>query len=79
MDVLFTDIILPGGMNGVQLAEKARSLRRNLPVLFTTGYANDAIARAGGLDPGDRLLGKPYTQHDLANAIRACIDAPRPS
>ena len=79
VDVLFTDIILPGGMNGVQLADKARSLRRNLPVLFTTGYANDAIARAGGLDPGDRLLGKPYTQHDLANAIRACIDAPRPS
>jgi signal transduction histidine kinase/ActR/RegA family two-component response regulator len=78
VDVLFTDIILPGGMNGVQLADKARSLRRDLPVLFTTGYANDAIARAGRLDPGDRLLGKPYTQHDLANAIRACIDAPRP-
>ena len=79
VNVLFTDIILPGGMNGVQLADKARCLRRNLPVLFTTGYANDAIARAGGLDPGDRLLGKPYTQHDLANAIRGCIDAAKSS
>ena len=73
--LLFTDIGLPGGMNGRQLAEEARRQRPNLRVLFTTAYARNAIVHDGRLDPGVALLPKPYTQPALATKVRDILDA----
>ena len=73
--LLFTDIGLPLGMNGRQLAGGARERRPNLRVLFTTAYARNAIIHDGRLDPGVALLPKPYTQAALATKVRDIIDA----
>jgi PAS domain S-box-containing protein len=73
--VLFTDIGLAGGMNGRQLAEEARKRRPNLKVLFTTGYARNAIVHDGRLDPGVELLTKPFSQAALGEKLRDIIDA----
>ncbi|MGN6315234.1 PAS domain S-box protein [Trinickia sp.] len=67
--LLFTDVGLPGGMNGRQLADAARATRPELPVLFTTGYARNAIVHHGRLDPGIHLLSKPFTYAELANKL----------
>ena len=75
--LLFTDVGLPGGMNGRQLAEAARASRPELPVLFTTGYARNAIVHHGRLDPGINLLSKPFTYVELADKLsRILADAP---
>src|SRR6202008_3405902 len=60
--LLFTDVGLPGGLNGRQLADEARRRRPDLKVLFTTGYARKAIVHQGRLDPGVELLNKPFSQ-----------------
>lgn len=73
--VIFTDIGLPGGMNGRQLGEEARRLRPTLKVLFTSGYARNAIVHEGRLDPGVELLTKPFTQAALGEKLRDIIDA----
>jgi signal transduction histidine kinase/ActR/RegA family two-component response regulator len=75
IDVLFTDVVLPEGMNGRMLANAAAALRPALPVLFTTGYARNAIIHDGRLDPGVQFLAKPYTEKELARKLRAVIDA----
>jgi signal transduction histidine kinase/ActR/RegA family two-component response regulator len=75
VDILFTDVVLPQGMNGRALAIKAAALRPTLPVLFTTGYARNAIIHDGRLDPDVQFLPKPYTQQDLAQKLRAVLDA----
>src|SRR6185503_15016850 len=67
--LLFTDVGLPGGMNGRQLADAARQLRPDLRVLFTTGYARNAIVHDGRLDPGVSLITKPFTYAGLAAKI----------
>lgn len=72
--LLFTDVGLPGGMNGRQLADAARAVRPDLKVLFTTGYARNAIVHHGRLDPGVQLISKPYTPIDLAQRIRSLLD-----
>ena len=72
--VLFTDVGLPG-MNGRQLADDARRQRPGLKVLFTTGYARNAIVHQGRIDPGVELLVKPFTRAQLAQRIRAVLDA----
>jgi PAS domain S-box-containing protein len=72
--VLFTDVGLPGGMNGRQLADEARRRRPQLKVLFTTGYARNAIVHDGRLDPGVELITKPYTQAALSTKMRDIID-----
>jgi PAS domain S-box-containing protein len=77
ISVLFTDVGLPGGMNGRQLAEEARKHHPDLKVLFTTGYARNAIVHEGRLDPGVELITKPFTQSALASKLRAIIDAGR--
>ena len=74
-DVVVTDVVLPGGMNGRQLADAAMKGRPRLKVLFTTGYTRNAIVHNGQLDPGIQLLGKPFTYSDLAAKIRAVLDA----
>jgi len=74
--LLFTDVGLPGGMNGKQLADAARELRPDLRILFTTGYARDAIVHDGRLDPGLALLPKPFTYAAVASKLSDMLDAP---
>ncbi len=75
--LLFTDVGLPGGMNGRQLADAVRASRPELPVLFTTGYARNAIVHHGRLDPGINLLPKPFTYAELADKLsRMLADGP---
>jgi CheY-like chemotaxis protein len=76
IDLLFTDVGLPG-LNGRQLADRVREIRPELPVLFATGYARNAIVHQGRLDEGVDLLTKPYTRHQLANKIRDVLDKPQ--
>jgi PAS domain S-box-containing protein len=75
VDLLFTDVGLPGGMNGRQLAGAARGLNRKLKVLFTTGYARNAIVHDGRLDPGVQLITKPFTFAALSEKLRDILDA----
>jgi len=72
--LLFTDVGLPGGMNGRQLADEARRKWPDLKVLFTTGYARDAIIHNGRLDPGVQLITKPFTFAGLATKLRQVLD-----
>jgi PAS domain S-box-containing protein len=72
--LLFTDVGLPGGLNGRQLADKALQSRPGLKVLFTTGYARNAIVHHGRLDPGIDLISKPFTVAALAAKIRELLD-----
>ena len=76
IDLLFTDIGLPGGVNGRQLADRARLDRPDLKVLFTSGYARDAIVHQGRLDPGVELLSKPFTLAQLSAKIRQILNNP---
>lgn len=75
IDLLFTDVVMPGGSTGHDLAKIARELRPDLPVLFTSGYVQDAIVHDGRLDEGVELLGKPYTQLTMAQKIRGMLPA----
>src|SRR6185312_10116496 len=68
--LLFTDVGLPGNLNGRQLADEARRRFPRLKVLFTTGYARNAIVHNGKLDAGVELIGKPFTYAGLAAKIR---------
>jgi PAS domain S-box-containing protein len=72
--LLFTDVGLPGGMIGRQLADAARALRPDLRVLFTTGYARNAIVHDGRLDPGVALITKPFTYAALAAKLCDMLD-----
>ena len=74
IDILFTDVVLPQGMNGRALSREAAALRPSLPVLFTTGYARNAIIHDGRLDPGVQFIAKPYSQEELAQKLRTVID-----
>ena len=73
VDLLFTDIVMPG-MNGRQLADKARELRPGLKVLYTTGFTRNAVVHNGVLDPGVALISKPFTVDDLAIKVRVVLD-----
>ncbi|HEY3800465.1 MAG TPA: ATP-binding protein [Caulobacteraceae bacterium] len=74
VDLLFTDVVLPGSMTGAQTADQARVLRPGLKVLFTTGYARNAIIHHGRLDKGVRLITKPFGSAELAAKIRDALD-----
>ena len=73
IDLLITDVGLPGGMNGRQLADAARMFRPALKVLFITGYAENAVLSHGHLDTGMHILTKPFTMDDLSRRIRELI------
>jgi PAS domain S-box-containing protein len=73
--LLFTDVGLPGGMNGRQLADEAIRRRPGIKVLFTTGYARNAIVHHGRLDPGVEVIFKPFTYSDLATKLRKAFES----
>jgi CheY-like chemotaxis protein len=73
IDLLFTDVIIPGNMNGRQLAIEALRRRQGLKVLYTSGYTENAIVHHGRLDAGVLLLAKPYLRSDLARMIRTAL------
>ena len=73
IDLLITDVGLPGGMNGRQLADAARRTRADLPVLFITGYAESAVVQHDHLDPGMAVLAKPFQIAALAERVRGLI------
>jgi PAS domain S-box-containing protein len=77
IDLLFTDVGLPGGVNGKHLAEAVRKRRPHLRVLFASGYARDAIVHDGRLDPGVLLITKPFTYAALASKIRDVLETDR--
>jgi PAS domain S-box-containing protein len=72
-DLLFTDVIMPGAMNGRQLATEVQKSRPGLKVLFTSGYTENAIIHHGRLDTGVLLLAKPYRKSDMAGMIRKAL------
>jgi len=74
IDLLFTDVIMPGGMTGRQLSEAARRSRPGLKTLFTSGYTENSIVHQGKLDPGINFLPKPHKRHELAAKVRAVLD-----
>jgi PAS domain S-box-containing protein len=74
-DLLLTDVILPGSMNGRQLAEEMVRRRPGMKVLYTSGYTEDAIVHQGRLDRGVLLLAKPYRKTDLARIVRQALDS----
>ena len=73
IDLLFTDVIMPGAMNGRQLANEAQRRRPALKTLYTSGYTENAIVHHGRLDPGVLLLSKPYRKSHLAKMIREAL------
>ncbi len=79
VDLLVSDVGLPNGMNGRQLADAARLLRPGLRVLFITGYAETAVLGASGLPPGMQLLTKPFTIDRLTGRVEAVLKLPGPT
>jgi len=72
-DLLFTDVVIPGGMSGRELAEEVARLRPGVKVLYTSGYTDNAIVHHGKLDDGVMLLTKPYRRNQLAEMIRKAL------
>ena len=75
--LLLADMVLPGGKNGAELSREAKVLKPGLPVLFMSGYTENAVIHNGRLDPGVRLLEKPFTTSKLAEAVRAALSERR--
>jgi signal transduction histidine kinase/CHASE3 domain sensor protein len=74
-DLLFTDVVMPGGMTGRQLAEEVAKRRPGTKVLYTSGYTDNAIVHHGRLDQGVMLLSKPYRSSQLARMVRLALGA----
>jgi PAS domain S-box-containing protein len=74
-DLLLTDVVMPGRLGGKALADEAARRWPGMAIVFMSGYSEDAITHRGQLDPGVRLLTKPFRKHDLATMVRACLDA----
>ncbi|HEV2564052.1 MAG TPA: ATP-binding protein [Microvirga sp.] len=74
IELLFTDVVLAGGMNGRVLADEVTQRKPGLPVLYTTGYTQNAIVHHGRLDPGMNLISKPFSYADLAAKVRRMLD-----
>ncbi|KAK45575.1 histidine kinase [Caballeronia jiangsuensis] len=90
VDLVFTDVVMPGSLKSPEMARRAVESRPHLKVLFTSGYTQNAIVHGGRLDPGVELLSKPYSREDLAfkirqmlgssgNALREPADAEKPT
>jgi PAS domain S-box-containing protein len=74
VDLLLTDVVMPGGMTGRQLADSAKARRSGLKTLFISGYTENSIVHQGKLDPGVHFLAKPFRRHDLASKVREVLD-----
>ncbi|MBB2983391.1 hybrid sensor histidine kinase/response regulator [Paraburkholderia tropica] len=77
IDLLFTDVVMPGAMSSTELAKFATRAYPGLKVLFTSGYTQNAIVHGGRLDPGVHLLSKPYSREQLASKLRALLGPAR--
>jgi PAS domain S-box-containing protein len=75
-DLLLTDVVMPGGLNGRQLADEATAQRPGLRVLYMTGYSRNAIVHHGRLDAGINMISKPFSFEELAAKVRHRLDAP---
>lgn len=76
ISLLFSDVVMPGGMNGYELAQKAIETRSDLKILLTSGYPQDTVPNIDRSWYKSDILGKPYTQLELASEIRAILDKP---
>ncbi len=76
VNLLLTDVVLPGGMNGRELAVEAERRVAGIKVLYMSGYTEDAIMHHGRLDADAELLQKPFRRADLARAVRKVLDDP---
>jgi len=74
VDLLFTDVVMPGPVRSPDLARQAKALLPDIEVLFTSGYTENAIVHGGRLDPGVHLLSKPHRREDLARKLRQLLD-----
>jgi CheY-like chemotaxis protein len=74
IDLLFTDVVMPGTIKSTELAERARALQPRVKVLFTSGYSENAIVHHGRLDDGVHLITKPYKRDQLARRLRLLLD-----
>ena len=75
IDLLLTDVVMPGGMSGRDLARQLEELRPGVPVLFMSGYNADAIATRGVLEPGISVVEKPFSSADLLSKVREFLPA----
>ncbi|SAL83386.1 PAS/PAC sensor hybrid histidine kinase [Caballeronia choica] len=73
IDMLFTDVVMPGPVRSVELARRAKELIPSIEVLFTSGYTENVIVHKGRLDPGVALISKPYRRDALARKVRAML------
>ncbi|SAK94887.1 sensor histidine kinase [Caballeronia catudaia] len=76
IDLLFTDVVMPGSLKSPEMVRRAMLLQPDLKVLFTSGYTQNAIVHAGKLDDGIELLSKPYSRADLAAKVRHVLGTP---
>ena len=74
IDLLLTDVVMPGSITGRELAESARQRRPTLKTLYTSGYTENSIVHQGKLDPGVHFLSKPFRRQDLALKVREVLD-----
>jgi PAS domain S-box-containing protein len=79
IDLLFTDVVMPGPLRSPELARKAKERLPNIAILFTSGYTDNAIVHGGRLDEGIELLSKPYTREALARKVRYVLGNPAPA
>ncbi len=79
VDLLFTDVVMPGPVRSPDLARKAKQLLPRIEVLYTSGYTQNAIVHGGRLDPGVELISKPYRREDLARKIRSMFARRQPA
>ena len=75
IEMLFTDIVMPGGMSGWELADRAREIRPDLPVVFSSGYAVEMLAQQGRATTKSAILVKPYRKSELAERLREALSA----
>ncbi len=75
LDLLLTDVVMPGGINGRELADRARQKQPELKILFTSGYSENTLMSRGRLDDGVELLSKPFRRQDLAAKIRKVLES----
>jgi two-component system, cell cycle sensor histidine kinase and response regulator CckA len=75
VDLLLTDLVMPGGMSGHELAQQMLSRQPGLKVVYTSGYSNDIVSHRLQLEPGRNFLPKPYPAEELAATVRRCLDS----